>query len=869
MNICIGDMMNQQKSEDVILILNIQESILLGKINLETYTGRIKFLKSNKYSGPLHKVDIFYLANTNLTPPEMQELRDLIGSDGCFQITKSKHLIRDEIFFKLIKRFASKGMIYAMDKDYQKHSVNSFESLNQFYKSADLFADNKKERYALINTSENSILYSRNAIFRFPVMGERLGISAVGRLEIIDDVKDSNEIFNVVPKAVLYIEWESEKLNGNLVFQYDTAEIPSNAKDEFVLGFGVKICRNKRAENEALTELINAGWLKSQNNSFVFDAVHYELAQSVNKLLSAGFILLTEDNKKISYANPINIGISYDMDWFKVSGSAEISGRIYELSDLMANRKKGKHWIELDGHMIVLPNAVTDLYKISNIQSNQLIINKSNVGQLYNLTEALNVGRIKNLEKLVDYSSITLELPDQTRAFLREYQTEGIRWLLYLYLNGFGGCLADDMGLGKTLQAIALLSDSKVLCQKKQSLIIVPKTLMYNWKSEILKFNPSLSVNIYHGSNRYLDLSDLIITTYGTLLNDIEQLEKHDFNLLILDEAQVLKNSSTKSYKATKRISAGSIVALTGTPVENNITELWSLMNLLNPGIFGSKKDFVKKFVGISSSSGLEKELNNLIKPFVLRRLKKDVLSELPDKVEQTILCEATGRQNDLYLATLNYIKEEIKRIPGRYEIKSNEIVLQGLLYLRQICCHPKLLPAYLNVNHCNESGKFEKLKELISNVVSADEKIVVFSQFTGMLRIIENWIIKKQWKYYYLDGKTNNRIDLINQFEKDEGGIFLISLKAGGLGINLTSAHYAVIYDPWWNPAAENQAEDRLYRIGQKHKVTIYKMITAGTIEEMIQSLQEKKSELTKMILKDKDIHTALTKELMDVFFK
>lgn len=288
-------------------------------------------------------------------------------------------------------------------------------------------------------------------------------------------------------------------------------------------------------------------------------------------------------------------------------------------------------------------------------------------------------------------------------------------------------------------------------------------------------------------------------------------------------------------------------VGLSGTPFENNIIELWSIMNILNREIFKDES----KFINFSETEQFEK-LNKMITPFILRREKKDVLKELPEKKEIVVKCDMEESQYQLYNSLRLKILSEIKRMPSRFEIKSSADILKGLLLLRQAACHPLLLSPEINSNNCNTSAKFELLKNKISSLVSAKEKVIVFSQFTSMLKITENWLIKEKIPYYYLDGKTNNRQDVINSFENSKCSVFLISLKAGGVGLNLTSCHYVIIYDPWWNPATEKQAADRVYRIGQYNDVFVYKLITNNTIEEKIQQLQQKKNVISDSIFKN-----------------
>ena len=341
------------------------------------------------------------------------------------------------------------------------------------------------------------------------------------------------------------------------------------------------------------------------------------------------------------------------------------------------------------------------------------------------------------------------------------------------------------------------------------------------------------------------------------MLNDIAKISKHKFDHLIVDEAQTIKNSKSKVYRAVRLVNATTKIVMTGTPLENNIQEYWGLMKLVNPTNLSYKR-LVK---GLSEEQAIEK-VKRLTNPFLLRRYKKDVLKDLPPKEDQIIYCSFDESQRKLYNKMLQSIRHEIDREPDRFEIKTNSIVLRGLIYLQEICCHPKLIPKQYNEYHCSESAKLDQLLLMVDELYATGHKIVVFSRFTRMLEIINKELRKKHFNVFYLDGSTDNRQKVVDDFEANNDGIFLISLKAGGVGLNLVSADTAIIYDPWWNPAVEKQAEDRIYRIGQKNKVTVYKLIAVNTIEEKVQILQEIKERIFNEIVKGHDVPHSLTME-------
>ena len=470
---------------------------------------------------------------------------------------------------------------------------------------------------------------------------------------------------------------------------------------------------------------------------------------------------------------------------------------------------------------------------------------------------------ISSYNKLLKYQDIELQVSDMLNQTLRDYQRIGVKWLLSLRKNGFGGCLADDMGLGKTLQIISYLSDKSL--KGTGALIVVPKTLIENWNREFKKFASEITTYVYHGYRRDFNEAlkhQAVITTYGTLLNDIEEISKHKFDNLIIDEAQNIKNSRSKAYRAVRLVNATTRIIMTGTPLENNIREYWGLMKIVNPTHL-SYKTITE---GLSDKQVIEK-IKRLTNPFILRRYKKDVLDDLPEKEEQIIYCSFDEAQRALYNKMLESIRYEVNRKADRYEMKSNSIVLNGLMYLQEICCHPRLIPKEYNKNRCCESAKFEQLLLMLDELYMSEHKVVVFSRFTRMLEIINKELTKKHFNVFYLDGSTENRQKVVDEFEKSRDGVFLISLKAGGVGLNLVSADTAIIYDPWWNPAVEKQAEDRIYRIGQKNKVTVFKLIVADTIEEKVQTLQETKKQLFDEVIEGHEVpHNIIMEDIRNL---
>ena len=485
---------------------------------------------------------------------------------------------------------------------------------------------------------------------------------------------------------------------------------------------------------------------------------------------------------------------------------------------------------------------------------------------------------VRNMKTVEDND---FEIPGELDNILRGYQKQGFLWIKTLKANGFGGILADDMGLGKTLQVIAfLLSEWKESGENpgRPWLIVCPASLVYNWKSELERFAPTLPV--YTAAGNVKEREELlkrveaqgkgvVITSYDLLRRDILLYEKMSFACEVIDEAQFIKNHSTQASRAVKQVSAGFRLALTGTPVENRLSELWSIFDFLMPGFLFSYSRF-REELETPIVAGREEEtaarLHRMIRPFVLRRLKKDVLTDLPDKIEKHMVAVLEGEQSSLYDAHVQRLLAILSKQTEQEFAGAQIQVLAELTKLRQICCDPALLFE----GYAGDSAKTRLCLELIRNAAEGGHKVLLFSQFTSMLERLKQELVKENISFYALDGSTPKlkRLELVESFNKDETQVFCISLKAGGTGLNLTAADIVIHFDPWWNVAVQNQATDRAHRIGQQNVVTVYKLIAKGTIEEKIVSLQEKKKELADKILGGEEMGMAsFTKEeLMDI---
>lgn len=459
----------------------------------------------------------------------------------------------------------------------------------------------------------------------------------------------------------------------------------------------------------------------------------------------------------------------------------------------------------------------------------------------------------------------------------RPYQKEGVDWLLKLRDNGFGGILADEMGLGKTLQALAVIQATRAGKDPKPCLVICPTSLVSNWHAEAAKFAPKLKALMMYGPKRHehaagLTDHDLIITSYALIRRDWDLYGNLDFDTVILDEAQHIKNRQTQNAQAVKAIRCDHRLVLTGTPMENSVLDLWSIFDFLMPNYLGSAQDFRERYelpMGKGGDPVLQDRLGRRVRPFILRRLKRDVAKDLPEKIQQVSHCELTPQQRQVYQQVLEAGRKEVLESVDQNGFgKSKMVIFTALLRLRQICCDLRLLKLD-NIDEQKASGKVDLFNELLEEIIDGGHRVLVFSQFTSMLGLLRDKLTENETRYCYLDGSTRSRGEVVNKFQKSDIPVFLISLKAGGVGLNLTGADTVVHFDPWWNPAIEDQATDRAHRIGQQNVVTSYKLITRDTVEEKILKLQEKKREAIRTIFGDEQQLTEALSwdEVQDLF--
>jgi SNF2 family DNA or RNA helicase len=573
-------------------------------------------------------------------------------------------------------------------------------------------------------------------------------------------------------------------------------------------------------------------------------------------------------------AGSFDLHVSSGVDWFELHGAVEFGDTVAQLPELLAAMRRGESMVKLgDGSFGVLPEAWLKRYGLltglGDVHGDHVRFKRTQAGLLDALLAAQPEARCdarfaQVRDEMRSFAGIAaVAAPAGFQGALRPYQRDALGWFDFLRRFGFGGCLADDMGLGKTVQVLALLESRRELRERRPSLsspvgpslAVVPKSLIFNWKQEAARFSPRLRVLDHTGFERvkgcaHFEDYDLVLTTYGTLRNDAVDFKDVRFDYLILDEAQAIKNADSVSAKSVRLLQADHRLALSGTPIENHLGELWSLFEFLNPGMLGAASVF-KMTDGATRNpdEDTRKLLSRALRPFLLRRTKEQVLPDLPRKFEQTLYCELEPRQRQLYDQLRDHYRATLlKRVQtdgiGRAKIQ----ILEALLRLRQAAIHPGLL----DQDRVSEpSAKLDMLLPRVLEVIEEGHKTLVFSQFTGMLAILRRHLDREGVSYEYLDGKTRDRQTCVERFQTDPScKLFLISLKAGGVGLNLTAAQYVFLLDPWWNPAVEAQAIDRAHRIGQTSQVFAYRLIARDTVEEKVLELQNTKRDLADAIV-------------------
>ena len=635
----------------------------------------------------------------------------------------------------------------------------------------------------------------------------------------------------------------------------------------------VLIRRNRSCEQQRLAELDAAGF-RPTNGPYESQPHHHittkKLAGAVSGLLSHGWHVEVEGRafrKPVSHSADLTSGI----DWFELRAEVDYGSAQVQLPDLLKALAQKSTLVQLsDGSLGMIPEELLEQYgpllATGRLEKDHLRYSRSQTALLDALLAsrpAVSVDEVfvQARERLRNFDRIApVEQPRGFAGELRGYQGEGLAWMLFLHELGFGGCLADDMGLGKTAQVLALLERRRQErvegARVGPSLAVVPRSIIFNWKQEAARFTPELRVRDHSGADRTrtgVDFSDadLVLTTYGTLRRDITALKDVSFDYVILDEAQAIKNGGSDTAKAARLLRASHRLAMSGTPIENHIGELFSLFEFLNPGMIGGLRNTsVGRLNFRNPDEAARGLLASAIRPFILRRTKDQVARELPARTEQTVYCELDTTERKLYNELREHYRRALLQRVAQDGIARSQIqILEALLRLRQAACHPGLLD---DRRRENGSAKLETLTAQLSEVMSEGHKALVFSQFTSLLSIVRQHLDRDGTVYEYLDGSTRDRQACVERFQSDPAcKLFLISLKAGGVGLNLTAAEYVFLLDPWWNPAVEAQAIDRTHRIGQTSRVFAYRLIARDTVEEKVLGLQAHKRELADSIIR------------------
>ncbi|MBU0723161.1 DEAD/DEAH box helicase [Patescibacteria group bacterium] len=792
--------------------LVIVENNIVNSYKLPAYIIKVilRATKADDYRHYYHPTDVL---ETTLEENEIIKLDKLIKECKHLVALKLPKDINEEIN---IKKFKNPNTVIVVDYDAQNSSLEILPSVDYGFTKIPV-TKSVSYSFSWLNNTEKFQRKNDDRSFGekylIGVEGQNISYSRI-------DEKMETELFKK-----FYINFE----------QY---------------GFAKKaFCRKKR--NKQIMDFFNNHWPSIKKLGYKIEFLHDK------------FDFSTEDFK-VNF----KVDLNADNDWLAFDADCYCGKDKVGIQDLKNYIVNKNGFIKMkDGRLLRVTNQEELERFIMMLEGFYERENGKFEGRIYHAPELHNIftsskhydaqiasGFTKFIEEAKKGRSVKkIKLPIAFDKILRNYQKEGVNWFYFLRKYHFAGILADDMGLGKTAQALALIEMTKV--KNCPSIVIAPKTVLYNWQDEVLKFTPKLKSIIIDGlpATRKEEIEkikkyDLVLTSYPILQKDFSDYEKQKikFNYAILDEAQFIKNHKTKNAQTVKKINANYRLALTGTPLENNVAELWSIFEFLMPGFLGSYKLFVNKFqnpIMKKSSNTALQHLNKKIECFMLRRTKDKILKELPPKIEQVSHCELSSAQSLLYQEVLTNVKREIFDVVDKQGFAKSQIhILAGLTKLRQVCNHPALLLKKENYEKY-KSAKLNLFMDLVREIMAENRKVLVFSQFTSMLDILAKELDKNKINYSYLSGQTKNRQDLVREFNQSKTKqIFLISLKAGGVGINLTSADNVIIFDPWWNPSVERQAIDRTHRIGQKNSVNVYRLITKGTIEDQIVKLQEKK---------------------------
>lgn len=784
----------------------------------------------------------------------------------------------------IIKLNIDSSEVVPFTSDYEYLRINNVIYHCREYKFIRLLKENKREQ----------LTFKKNELEKFT----NLVLPSIRKINqnviVPETLKEIVQLES--PTIKIYLDYEKSFVECHIKLNYKGIE--HDMWDQTTKFGTTYILRDLKKEEECYRDVLSYGFVWTIDTKKLV----IEEDKKIVNLLENGIPFLIEKydvymSKKMKNLKIINtvkvesqfkIGSSGILEFnFSTDGidKSELS-KVFDAIELKKKyyRLKSGDWLNLeDEELHNLSNVISsldinkkDLFTTNIPVSKYKSLEVDALGKEYDFIKIDNSMK-KMIEQFKSYKDTEVNFTEDEKNLLREYQQLGIKWMLTLANCGFGGILADEMGLGKSLQTIQYIEKRQEQIENAKFLIVVPTSLIYNWENEFKKFAPKINYvvinDVREKREKLLCMNyEVYITTYGLLRQDIEMYEKMEFDTCIVDEAQNIKNIQAETTKAVKRIHSENRFALTGTPIENSVLELWSIFDYLMPGFFPNITKFkhLYRTKNIEDNSELLTSLNYKISPFILRRKKKDVLVELPDKIMNNVLVDLDIEQKKLYLSYLEKTKQQIDDTIKKEGFQKSQILILSLLTkLRQICIHPKLIIE----DYKGRSAKIDSLLEIVMHTIENGHKILLFSQFPSALRIVKMELENKNIDSYYLDGstKSKDRMKMVTEFNSNNVPIFLISLKAGGTGLNLTSADVVIHLDPWWNPQVENQATDRSHRIGQKNKVEVIKLIAKGTIEEKIVDLQDKKQKLSEQVIEGENrnelILSKLTeKELKDI---
>ncbi|KLT66773.1 DNA helicase [Pedobacter sp. BMA] len=689
--------------------------------------------------------------------------------------------------------------------------------------------------------------------------------------------------FDLENEQLIYLSESEDFILITPVMRYGDQEIPVLSKRKIQaqdkLGNVFTVYRDEEAELRFIGRIIKQHpffYEQDANDSFYLHRKRFLeeawFLEAFDNWRNYGYHILgfntLKQNKLNGYKPDINIEVLSGTDWFETKVKLKFGKQQVALKHLHKSIRNKSRFVTLDdGTQGILPETwlqkFTEYFNAGEVTDESILTPKIKFATLNDLYEdALLDGEVKNelqhyKRKFEGTTQIReVAIPEGLNATLRHYQQDGLNWLNFLDDFNFGACLADDMGLGKTIQVIAFFLSQRNKVQHNTNLVVVPASLIFNWQTEISRFAPSLKVMVIYGNSRIkttdpFDDYEVILTSYGTLVSDVRFLKDYRFNYICLDESQNIKNPDSQRYKAVRMLKSRNKIVMTGTPIENSTFDLYGQLSFACPGLFGSKQQFADLYstpIDQFKDKRRAEELQRKIKPFILRRTKEQVAEELPDKTEIVLYCEMGEEQREVYEANKKEIQDFILKKTEDELPKSAMHVLKSITQLRQLCNSAALLAD--GKSYLQASAKIEVLMEQIESKAGR-HKILVFSQFVSMLDLIKKRLELAGVRYAYLTGQTRNRAEVVKSFQEDESvSVFLISLKAGGTGLNLTAADYVYLVDPWWNPAVENQAIDRAYRIGQHKNVMAVRLICPDTIEEKIMKLQATKKDLVRKLI-------------------